>query len=124
MHSSEIFALVSSIVAIVYGIFLITSIMKKPAGNDKMKEIAAGWKDSESVTCDTPDLAIVELTVPTKFKVVPIDTRVPNEHDVLRWAGYDRHCDDDFVELLLKRPDPREVHKHSAASTIELRRTR
>ena len=41
MHSSEIFALIASIVAIVYGIFLITSIMKKPTGNDKMKEIAA-----------------------------------------------------------------------------------
>jgi len=41
MHSSEIFALVASVVAIVYGIFLISSIMKKPAGNDKMKEIAA-----------------------------------------------------------------------------------
>jgi K(+)-stimulated pyrophosphate-energized sodium pump len=41
MHSSEIFALVASVVAIVYGIFLISWIMKKPAGNDKMKEIAA-----------------------------------------------------------------------------------
>ncbi len=41
MHNSEIFALVASLVAIVYGAFLISSILKKPAGNDKMKEIAA-----------------------------------------------------------------------------------
>jgi K(+)-stimulated pyrophosphate-energized sodium pump len=40
MQSSEIFALVASIVAIVYGIFLITSIMKKSAGNERMQEIA------------------------------------------------------------------------------------
>lgn len=41
MHLSEIFALVASIVAIVYGLSLAASIMKKPAGNDKMKEIAS-----------------------------------------------------------------------------------
>ncbi|MFA6295285.1 MAG: sodium-translocating pyrophosphatase [Candidatus Paceibacterota bacterium] len=41
MNSTVIFALVASLVAILYGIFLITSIMKKPAGNDKMKEIAS-----------------------------------------------------------------------------------
>ena len=41
MHSSEIFALIASVIAIIYGIFLISSIMKKPAGNDKMQEIAA-----------------------------------------------------------------------------------
>ncbi len=40
MQSSEIFALVASIVAIVYGIFLISSIMKKSAGNERMQEIA------------------------------------------------------------------------------------
>jgi len=40
MQSSEIFALVASIVAIVYGLFLIRMITKKPAGNDRMKEIA------------------------------------------------------------------------------------
>lgn len=40
MQSSEIFALVASIVAIIYGIFLITSIMKKSAGNERMQEIA------------------------------------------------------------------------------------
>lgn len=41
MQPSEIFALVTSIIAIIYGIFLITMIMKKPAGNEKMKEIAS-----------------------------------------------------------------------------------
>lgn len=40
MNSSEIFALVASVVAIVYGIFLIMSIMKKSAGNERMQEIA------------------------------------------------------------------------------------
>ncbi|MEN9524444.1 MAG: rane-bound proton-translocating pyrophosphatase, K(+)-stimulated pyrophosphate-energized sodium pump [Candidatus Parcubacteria bacterium] len=35
------FALVSSVIALAYGAFLITSIMKKPTGNDAMREIAA-----------------------------------------------------------------------------------
>jgi K(+)-stimulated pyrophosphate-energized sodium pump len=35
------FALISSVIALVYGAFLISSIMKKPTGNDRMKEIAA-----------------------------------------------------------------------------------
>ncbi len=33
-------ALLSSVLAIIYGAFLISSIMKKPTGNDKMREIA------------------------------------------------------------------------------------
>lgn len=41
MQPSEIFALVASLVAIIYGLFLISSIMKKPSGNEKMKEIAS-----------------------------------------------------------------------------------
>jgi K(+)-stimulated pyrophosphate-energized sodium pump len=41
MNPYVIFALVSSVVAIAYGAFLISSILKKPAGNDRMKEIAA-----------------------------------------------------------------------------------
>jgi K(+)-stimulated pyrophosphate-energized sodium pump len=40
MQKSEIFALITSLIAIGYGLFLISSIMKKPAGSDKMKEIA------------------------------------------------------------------------------------
>jgi K(+)-stimulated pyrophosphate-energized sodium pump len=40
MNSYIVFALVSSVIALVYGAFLIASIMKKPTGNDKMKEIA------------------------------------------------------------------------------------
>ncbi|MEK7501477.1 MAG: sodium-translocating pyrophosphatase [Patescibacteria group bacterium] len=36
-----IFTLISSAVALIYGAILIASILKKPAGNDKMKEIAA-----------------------------------------------------------------------------------
>ncbi len=35
------FALVCSVIAIAYGAWLASSIMKKPAGNDRMKEIAA-----------------------------------------------------------------------------------
>ncbi|MFA6458836.1 MAG: sodium-translocating pyrophosphatase [Candidatus Paceibacterota bacterium] len=35
------FALISSVIAIAYGAFLITSILKKPTGNDRMREIAA-----------------------------------------------------------------------------------
>ncbi len=38
--NSVIFALISSVVALLYGAFLISSIMKKPTGNDKMREIA------------------------------------------------------------------------------------
>ena len=34
------FSLISSIIALIYGAFLISSIMKKPTGNDKMREIA------------------------------------------------------------------------------------
>ncbi len=41
MNSYVIFALISSIVAIGYGAFLISSILKKPAGNARMQEIAA-----------------------------------------------------------------------------------
>ena len=41
MQPSEIFALVTSIIAIVYGLFLTSVIMKKPAGNEKMREIAS-----------------------------------------------------------------------------------
>jgi len=41
MNSSILFALITSVIAIVYGGFLIASILKKPAGNDRMKEIAA-----------------------------------------------------------------------------------
>jgi len=41
MQPSEIFALVTSLIAIAYGIFLISMIMKKPAGNEKMREIAS-----------------------------------------------------------------------------------
>jgi K(+)-stimulated pyrophosphate-energized sodium pump len=40
MNSYIIFALISSIVAIAYGALLIRSIMKKPAGNEKMQEIS------------------------------------------------------------------------------------
>lgn len=41
MQTSEIFALIASIIAIVYGLFLVSSIMKKPTGNEKMREIAS-----------------------------------------------------------------------------------
>lgn len=40
MNTSVIFAIVSSIVAIAYGLFLVRLILKKPAGNERMKEIA------------------------------------------------------------------------------------
>ncbi|MFA6432563.1 MAG: sodium-translocating pyrophosphatase [Candidatus Paceibacterota bacterium] len=41
MNSYIWFALISSVIAIVYGAFLAASIMKKPTGNDRMREIAA-----------------------------------------------------------------------------------
>ena len=41
MSSHIWFALVCSVIAIVYGALLASSILKKPAGNDRMKEIAA-----------------------------------------------------------------------------------
>ena len=41
MNPYVIFALVSSVVAIAYGAFLISWIMKKPTGNARMQEIAA-----------------------------------------------------------------------------------
>ena len=41
MSNSIIFALVTSVIALIYGAYLISSILKKSAGNDKMKEIAA-----------------------------------------------------------------------------------
>ena len=40
MNSYVIFALISSVIAIAYGAFLISWIMKKPTGNDKMRDIA------------------------------------------------------------------------------------
>lgn len=40
MNSYLTFALVASVVAIVYGLFLAKSILKKSAGNDRMQEIA------------------------------------------------------------------------------------
>jgi K(+)-stimulated pyrophosphate-energized sodium pump len=41
MNPYVIFALISSVAAIAYGFFLISWIMKKPAGNARMQEIAA-----------------------------------------------------------------------------------
>jgi len=41
MNTYITFALISSVVAIAYGAILAASIIKKPAGNDRMKEIAA-----------------------------------------------------------------------------------
>jgi len=41
MSSYIWFALIASVIAIAYGAFLASSILKKPAGNDRMKEIAA-----------------------------------------------------------------------------------
>ena len=40
MNSYIIFAIVSALVAIIYGLVLVKTILAKPAGNDKMKEIA------------------------------------------------------------------------------------
>lgn len=40
MNSYTLFALISSVIALAYGAFLISSILKKPAGNDKMQDIA------------------------------------------------------------------------------------
>jgi K(+)-stimulated pyrophosphate-energized sodium pump len=40
MNSSVIFAIVSSVIALIYGLILILNILKKPTGNDRMREIA------------------------------------------------------------------------------------
>ena len=40
MHTFTIFALVSSVLAIVYGLALTKVILKKKSGSEKMKEIA------------------------------------------------------------------------------------
>ena len=40
MNNSIIFAIISSVVAIVYGLFLIKIILKKPQGDERMREIA------------------------------------------------------------------------------------
>ncbi len=40
MNTYITFALISSVLALIYGAFLISSIIKKPTGNDKMREIA------------------------------------------------------------------------------------
>ena len=40
MNISIIFAIISSVVAIVYGLFLIKIILKKPQGDERMREIA------------------------------------------------------------------------------------
>jgi len=41
MNSYIVFALISSVIALAYGAYLISSIMKKPAGNARMQEIAS-----------------------------------------------------------------------------------
>lgn len=41
MNSIILFAIITSVIAIAYGAFLAFSIIKKPAGNDRMKEISA-----------------------------------------------------------------------------------
>jgi K(+)-stimulated pyrophosphate-energized sodium pump len=48
MNSYEIFALISSIIAIAYGVFLALSITKKPAGDSKMQAIALAIQQGAS----------------------------------------------------------------------------
>jgi K(+)-stimulated pyrophosphate-energized sodium pump len=45
MNSFLLFAIISSLVAIVYGLFLARSILKKETGNDKMRAIAEAIKE-------------------------------------------------------------------------------
>jgi Na+/H+-translocating membrane pyrophosphatase len=40
MNASIIFAIVCSVLAIIYGLLLARNILKKSSGNDKMREIA------------------------------------------------------------------------------------
>jgi K(+)-stimulated pyrophosphate-energized sodium pump len=40
MNSFLLFAVVSAVIAIVYGLFLASLILKKSAGNERMQEIA------------------------------------------------------------------------------------
>ncbi len=48
MNDYLIFALVASVIAIVYGLFLARSIIKKSAGNDRMQEIAKAIQEGAS----------------------------------------------------------------------------
>lgn len=48
MNSYVLFALISSLVAIVYGLVLARSILKKSAGNDRMQEIAKAIQEGAS----------------------------------------------------------------------------
>ena len=48
MSASVIFALISSIIAIVYGLFLAKSILSKSAGNERMQEIAKAIQEGAS----------------------------------------------------------------------------
>lgn len=41
MNTYTIFALITSVIALIYGAFLVSSIIKRPAGNARMQEIAA-----------------------------------------------------------------------------------
>ncbi|MFA7252828.1 MAG: sodium/proton-translocating pyrophosphatase, partial [Candidatus Paceibacterota bacterium] len=48
MNNSLIFALIGSIVAIAYGLFLARTILKKSAGNERMQEIAKAIQEGAS----------------------------------------------------------------------------
>ena len=48
MNQFLLFAIVSSIVAIVYGLFLARLILKKSAGNERMQEIAKAIQEGAS----------------------------------------------------------------------------
>ncbi|MEI7810186.1 MAG: sodium-translocating pyrophosphatase [bacterium] len=52
MNSFLLFAIVSSLIAIFYGLFLAKSILKKSAGNDKMQAIAAAIKEGAKAYLD------------------------------------------------------------------------
>ncbi len=69
-----IYALISGVVALVYGAFLIYKIMKQPAGNSKMQEIASAIQEGASAylsrqyqTVGMVALVVVAIMVGTGF---------------------------------------------------------
>ncbi|MCX6735741.1 MAG: sodium-translocating pyrophosphatase [Candidatus Parcubacteria bacterium] len=69
-----IYALISGVVALVYGAFLIYKIMKQPAGNSKMQEIASAIQEGASAylsrqyqTVGMVALVVVAIMVATGF---------------------------------------------------------
>src|SRR3989344_1991798 len=69
MNSFLLFALVSSVVAIVYGLFLARLILKKSAGNERMQEIAKAIEDGASAYLNKQYKTIAMIAVVLFFVI-------------------------------------------------------